>query len=112
MLESFIDFRKGGSEKELPIVLNKTQFETLLGLVPTGPESGYAKSISVKLIQELNTLESSDKDFIERVESSVNTYLNRNSIQDMVNVRHHTPTLYNEIGVITASACEEVFANH
>lgn len=112
MLDSFIDFRKGYSE-ELPVVLNKTQFETLLGLVPTGPAGGYAKNISTELIEELNTLESGDRDFIERVDGAVNTFLNRKSIQDMVNVRHHTPALYNEVGVVIATAAEpagEVFA--
>jgi|GEM_PF-6257872 len=103
MIESFIDFRKGNTNpEELPVVLNKRQFETLLGLIPVASNGGYLKSISFELIEDLNDLEVSDKDYVERVEEYVNNYLNRKSIQDMVSFRHHTPTLYNEIGVITA----------
>jgi hypothetical protein len=103
MLYSYVDFRSSKhDENELPVVLTKQQFQSLLSLVPTTNDSFYERVICSELVNDIRHLNENDECFIEDTNRIVDRFVASRSLTEMVKHREDDDTLYHTVGVIIA----------
>jgi hypothetical protein len=113
MLDSYVDFRSSKhDENELPVVLTRQQFQSLLSLVPTTNDSFYERVICSELVNDIRHLNENDECLKTIVNWIVDEFVARRSLIEMVKHRKDYDTLYNTVGVITAGAdiayCDDI----